>query len=955
MDSDRWKQVDNLLQAVLQRPPEERDAFLREASSGDAALEREVRSLIASGQAAGSFLEIPAWDVATLTFKLEDTSAGKTFSHYRIVEKLGSGGMGVVYKAEDTRLHRLVALKFLSDEFALHPEAADRFRREARAASALNHPNICTLHDIGAQDGRSFIVMEYLEGITLRQRLASGPLEMEAVLAFGIEIADALEAAHAAGIVHRDIKPANIFITQRGHAKILDFGLAQLETAEGPLTQTGAAMGTQGYMSPEQELGQPLDLRTDIFSFGLVLYEMATGTRPGSGMRLNAVISPELRRIVSKCLENNREQRYQRASEICAELERLRRQPDSHIPRRWKIAVPAAAALLAVIAAGYLYSHRKPKLTDTDTIVLADFVNNTGDPIFDGTLRQGLAIQLEQSPFLKIMDDQQVQSVLRLMSLSQDARVTNPIAHDICVREGAAATIGGTITSLGKNYVITLLATTCQDGATLAREQVQAEDKEHVLNAVGTAATAMRGKLGESLNSIRKLDRALEEATTPSLEALQNYNKGTSELAQGHFLTAIPLFERAIALDPNFAEAFYRLGVAYEVAGDLSRSAEYAKQAFRLIDRVSEYERNEVTAYYYRATGELDKERESWQSAVRSYPQTWTFHNQLSLAYIEAGQYEEGLKEAREAARLMPNVDAPYRRQLDAYICLDRIPEAKQLAEKVRARGIDGARIHQRFLEIAYVEDDRAAAAREIQWYAGKPEEYLSLGLQAAYRNVHGQRAESHKLYQRAAETALRRGLRDVAAEFEEADALADALSGSCQTARRLARPALALAMCGEAAQSEKLAAATSKLFPNGTIWNAVQLPGIRAAIAIRHDQPAEGVDLLASAAPYERSYLEASYLRGLAYLGLRKGAEAAAEFRKIVDHKGASWGATWVHPNWGLYYSLSYVGLARGLVLAGDSAKAKTAYGAFFELWKNADAGIPVLQQARAEYGRIR
>ncbi len=615
----------------------------------------------------------------------------------------------------------------------------------------------------------------------------------------------------------------------------------------------------------------------------------------------------------------------------------------------------APAVMVALIGAGaYLYLHRSPKLTDQDTIVLADFVNNTSDTIFDGTLRQGLAIQLEQSPFLKIMDDDQVQRVLRLMSVPAGARISDQAAREICVREGGAATINSAIASLGKNYVITLQAVACKDGATLAREQVQAEDKEHVLNALGTAATAMRGKLGESLSSIQKLNRPLEEATTASLEALQSYNAGMAKLSVGQGLAAIPFYERAIEIDPNFPDAYYRLGVAYEQAGDMQRSREYAKQAFGLIDRASEIERDEISAYYHRATGEADKEIDGWQLAVRNYPREWAFHNQLSVAYIDLGRYEEGLKEGLEAARLRPDTDAPYRRQLDAYICLNRLLEAKPLPEKLRTMGLDGPRIHQRFLEMAYVEEDQAAASKEVQWFAGKPEEYLSLGLQAAYLNMHGQRRESHNLYQRASEMALRRGLKSTAGELEEADARAEALAGNCQTARRLGRPAQALAMCGDAPQAEKLATETSKVFPNGTIWNEVQHPVIQAAAALYQDQPARSVDLLASASAYERSYLEPAYLRGLAYLRLHKGAEAAAEFQKIADHKGESWGATWIHPNWGLFYSLSYLGMARGSQLAGNTAKAKKAYQDFFELWSNADRDLRVFQDAQAEYAKL-
>ncbi|HEY6340682.1 MAG TPA: protein kinase [Bryobacteraceae bacterium] len=936
MTPERFGKIEQLYHAIRESSPDERAALLEQA---DPELRREVESLLAERNG-GEILDRPVLQNAS---ELPEDStvtmaaAGASLGPYRIENKIGQGGMGEVFRAVDTRLGRAVAIKITHERFSA------RFEREARAIASLNHPHICTLHDVGP----NYLVMELVEGETIAACLKRGPFPVKTALLYAKQIAAALVEAHSKGITHRDLKPGNIMIAKSG-IKVLDFGLAKSGEDE-TLTLSQMVMGTPAYMAPEQREGKPADARSDIYSFGCVLYEMLTGTRPGQLRK--RIPSRGLERIVSRCLEAEPGRRWQSAVELEREL--------IAVDRRswWKIAVPTAAAILALTGGGYFYAHRAPKLTDQDTVVLADFVNNTSDPIFDGTLRQGLAIELEQSPFLKIMDDGQVQRDLLLMNLQPGTRVTNQIAHDVCIREGAAATIDGAIASLGKSYIITLQAVTCRDGATLAREQIQAEDKEHVVNAVGNAATAMRGKLGESLSSVQKLNRPLEQTTTSSLEALQNYTAGAAELDQGHYLAAIPLLERAIALDPNFAMAYLALGGVFEVAGDRARDRDYTKKAFGLIDRVSEYERDFIASkYYVSTTGELDKAIDAYQLAVRNFPGNYDFHNGLSNIYIDLGRYEEGRKEALETARLKPTAEEPpYRRQLDAYLCLDRLGEAEEAARKVRALGLDGPRIHQRFLEMAYTEDDPAAVAREIQWFAGKPEEYLSFGLQAADLNVHGQRRESHKMYQRAAETALRRGLRDTASELEEADARADALAGNCQTARRLGRPADALALCGDAAQAEKLAAETSKLYPNGTIWNAVQLPEIRAAIALSRDQPAQSLEMLASAAPYERSYLEPSYLRGLAYLRLQKGAEAAAEFQKITDHKGANWGATWIHPYWGQFYSLSYLGMARGFALAGDTAKARKAFEDFFVLWKDADPDIPILKQAKAEYSKLR
>jgi len=1038
MTTDRWERTKQILEDALRLAPAKRAAYLASACANDATLRVEVESLIAAHEAAGSqFLDSPAPVVLNLTSHAPGSRAGQTVSHYKILQEIGRGGMGVVYKAEDTRLHRLVALKFLPGELASTPTAYERFEREAQAASSLDHPNICSIYQLGEHEDQPFIVMQLLDGQTLREWIETSagdktPPPLEDLLDIAIQITDGLEAAHHKGIIHRDIKPANIIITRRKQAKILDFGVAKFMDAadfaflkpEGDgigdetdlsaaanlhLTRTGMSVGTPTYLSPEQLRREKLDARTDLFSFGLVLYEMATGQRPFSGptattmrdavllnpevpaRKINPALPSELEAIITRALEKDREKRYQSASEIREDLLRVK---GSAIPertlrptarsaisralahvkmRRWrKFVIPFTAALLAVLTLAVLQQRARQakRLSEQDTIVLADFANSTNDAVFDGTLKQGLGVALSQSPFLNILPDGKVRSILKLMTKPANATLSSSIASEVCQRSGSKAYIVGAIAALGTDYVIGLKAENCQVGELLAEEQITARSKDEIIPALGNAASHLRQKLGESISSVKQFDVPLREATTGSLEALKEFTLGGLANNENGAVAAIPHYQKAVALDPLFARAYGSLAVTYADNGENSLAAAYATKAYQLRDHGTPLETIQIDADYYGSvTGNLPKVVEAYQHWAALRPRSPSPHDNLSYVYSQMGQNEKSLAETLSGLRLAQSGPAYYN-AMCSYIALNRLNEAKAVISEAESHNMNMPVNHNNLYMIAFLEHDHPAMEREAAWAMGKEGiEDAMLYYQANTSAYSGQLKKAWGLSQRASDSAIRADNKETAAGYLVSAALFEALSGNQQEAEHQlakvlapssgqdvqAAAALAYAFAGDQTRARALADILASKFPENTLVQFNYLPAIRGQLAVDSKNGKHALELLEPARTYELGQpaqamllnLYPIFVRAQAYLAAHDGSAAAAEFQKIIDHPGMALNEP--------IAALVHLGLARSYALQGDPAKAESAYQDFLTLWKDADPDLPVLKRAKIEYAKLK
>jgi tetratricopeptide (TPR) repeat protein len=1012
MQAEHWRQIDRIFHDALNVEESRRAAYLEKACSGDEVLRLKLAALLARHRDAETFLESPAMEVAAQALTPEsrapadsresaDARVGQMVSHYRVLSRLGSGGMGVVFEAQDIRLERRVALKFLPDDFARDPRALERFEGEARAASSLSHPNICTIYEVEEHDGQPVIVMELLEGQSFKDKIRPGPIPADELLEFGSQICDALEAAHSKGIIHRDIKPANIFIAG-GRVKVLDFGLAKVipagvgedHSTDASITLKGSIPGTVCYMSPEQARGEEVDPRSDLFSLGVTLYELATArqpfarrsivltidailnARPPAASSLNPALHPDLDTVLARALEKDRDLRYQNAADIRADLKRLRdakKSAPSHPAPIQRLVAAGCVGALAV-AGTYLHFHRPPAVTAKDSIVLADFVNETGESVFDGTLRQGLAVQLEQAPFLRLVSDQRIHDTLRLMRQPANTPLTAEPAREICERTGGAAVVEGSIARLGSQYVLALRAKKCRTGEVLDEEQAQAAAKDDVLNSLSRIASKLRIRLAESLAAVEKHDTPLAEATTTSIEALKAYTVAIQVHDSKGSFAALPLFQRATEIDPQFAMAHAWVGRMYADINESDLAAESTRKAWELRARANDQERFSITAAYHMlVTGNLETAQQVCEAWARAYPRDARPHRLLSGAVNKSrGRYETAMAEARRAIELDPDNGIGYANYAVNHIYLNQLGEAEEILQRASGRGLDTDEFVSLAYDIAFLKGDlvrmESQAARARVRSGG--ENWISKH-EAFVLAYSGRLQQARGMSRRAVDQARHAGERERAGMWETGAAVREAFFGNVSEAVKLGTEALELsknrevqygvafayALSRDTARAQAIADDLEKRFPEDTSVQFSYLPVLRALVALNRGDASEALEVLQSAAPNElgtpRSSLEGGfgalypvYVRGQVYLAAHKGPEAGRQFQKILDHRGIV-----VSDPVGAVARLE---LARAFVLSRDKAKAKAAYQAFLTLWSQADSDIPILKQARAEYARL-
>jgi len=950
----------------------------------------------------------PAPPATTPSFN-DQPLLGKKVSHYRVIDIIGGGGMGMVYRAEDLKLGRSVALKFLPEELTSNAVALQRFEREARTASSLNHANICTVHAIEEHGGKPFIVMELLEGETLRaRRVALEPkaLPFNEFFDIAMQACSGLEAAHEKGIIHRDIKPANIFLCKSGTVKILDFGLAKLASAQvgferaeaasasapatswadslkNGLTRTGTTAGTAGYMSPEQMRHEELDTRTDIFSFGLVLYEMAVGQRAFTGETVvdiheailhqtpvparvrNPGVLRGIDAVISKALEKDREQRYQSVAELRKDLSRILRGAN---PARHRIRqVVAAVVLLAFVAVGIwryeVYRHRIT-LAPTDTIILADVDNQTGDPVFDDALNPALLYEMQQTPYLNILGIDKVYATMAQMNIAPNTKITADLARQICGKTKSKMAISDSITDAGNGYHLEMKALDCGSGAMLAEVQSEIASRNEVIHNLGGTGARLRAKLGEPAASIARFNQPLEKALSASLEAMQASAEGTKLHLTGDFRGAIKLYQRAIELDPNFVLVYVGNGAANLDLGnnDLAR-ASYTR-AYQLKDRLTERDRvNTEIAYYADVTGEWEQEYSTVLRHLKLFPRDVFGHRNLALALINLGQLDRAANEDSEAARLDPS-PFYFQSAVDANITASRFNEAKSWLAKADELKFDSLNMRIDRLDLAYIEGDQITIDRISTKEEHGPDAVPFLSQLSRWATFQGRFRSADRFALQLLKIPSRpkdfsTSLVFLALSNAAAGRLAEAHNAE-ERALRLGMDrndrmmlALALARSGKTEQAGKIADEVSAEAPLDTVVQYYLVPTVRAAIKLQQHEPAAAIELLRPATKYELSftqsfdYLYPAYIRGQAYLALGDGRSAAAEFQKLIDHPGLT-----------LYHvtgPLSWLQLGRAQKMMGDEAAARKSYEKFLALWKSADPDVLIYQQAKAEYAKLK